>query len=100
MRVWILEEGKIDVNIWVNLDNNSLTIEIREQLPVFYNNKFTVFADRWGIQYIQKEENSRYKLISVIGGRRTEVEISEDEVKRIIRSVVKERIEEMLEALL
>jgi hypothetical protein len=100
MKIWFFEEGKIDVNIWVNLDDNSLAIQIVERLPIFLNNKFTVFVDKWGAQYIQKEgegKNKKYKFIEIFNGKRTEVEISEEEAVRIIRDVMKERIEERLQ---
>jgi len=96
MKIWILEEGMIGVDVVVNLEENRVRIEIVKQLPIFFSNKFAIFADGCGTQYIQKEDNKKYKLVSVIGGRRTEAEINEEEAKRIIRDVIMEKIDNCL----
>jgi hypothetical protein len=96
MKIWVLEGGMIGVDVVVSLEENRVRIEIVKQLPIFLNNKFTIFADGCGVQYIQKEDNKKYKLVNVIGGRRTEAEISEEEAKRIIRDVIVEKIENYL----
>jgi hypothetical protein len=96
MKIWILEGGMIGADVVVSLEENRVRIEIVKQLPIFFNNKFAIFADGCGAQYIQKEDNKKYKLVNVIGGRRTEAEISEEEAKRIIRDVIMEKIEDSL----
>jgi hypothetical protein len=87
--------GEMDVKIFVNLEENKVTVQIVEKIEIFRDGKFVIFTDRHGIQYIQKE-NGRYKVVDILDGRRTEEEISEEEAKKIIRDTIRGRIEERL----
>jgi hypothetical protein len=85
----------VEVKVFVNLEKNRVTVQIVEQIPIFSDGKFTVFVDRYGAQYIEKD-GRKYRFVDIIDGRRTEEAISEEEAKKIIRDMIRERIEERL----
>ena len=85
----------MEVKVFVNLEENKVTVQIVERIPIFDNKKFTVFVDRHGAQYIEKD-GRKYRFVDIMDGRRTEEVISEEEAKKIIRDTIRERIEERL----
>ena len=85
----------MEVKVFVNLEENKVTVQIVEKIEIFRDGKFVLFADRHGIQYIEKE-GSRYWLVDIIDGKETREMLDEEEAKRTIRNVMRERIEERL----
>jgi hypothetical protein len=85
----------MEIKVFVNLEENKVTIQVVERIPIFDDGKFTVFVDRYGAQYIEKD-GRKYRFVDIMDGRRTEEAISEEEAKKIIRDTIRERIEERL----
>jgi hypothetical protein len=85
----------VEVKVFVNLEKNRVTIQIVEQIPIFNDGQFTLFFDRYGRKYIEKE-NGQYWLVETMDGKKTKEWLDEEETKKIIREVIKGRIEERL----
>lgn len=85
----------MEVKVFVNLEENKVTIQIVEKIGIFSDGTFTVFADRYGRQYIEKEGN-KYWLVETMDGKKTKEWLDEEEAKKIIRDTIRGRIEERL----
>jgi hypothetical protein len=85
----------MEVKVFVNLEKNRVTVQIVEQIPIFSDGTFTVFFDRYGGKYIVKE-GGKYWLVETMDGKKTREWLDEEEVKKIIRETMRERIEERL----